>query len=110
VETIKTTCFSECKETFAFFLPTGLFTYSVGRLWNRLEHWPWRASIQQGLAPVSVGLLLAGCLTIAKEALTSWIAVLIMVAVFTILLRSRINPAILVFCGGLIGLFAFSQQ
>jgi chromate transporter len=61
----------------AFFLPTALFTYSVGRLWNRLEHWPWRASIQQGLAPVSVGLLLAGCLTIAKEALTSWIAVLI---------------------------------
>src|SRR5271155_5628495 len=41
----------------AFFGPTALLTYLAGRLWRRLDSWPWRASIQKGLAPVSVGLL-----------------------------------------------------
>ena len=92
----------------AFFLPTGLITFGVGRLWVRLEGWPWRDAIQRGLAPVSVGLVLAGCLTIAKEALTGWITVAIAAGVFTILLRSRINPALLILGSSLIGLFAFS--
>jgi chromate transporter len=51
----------------AFFGPTAVLTFIVGRLWNKLEKWPWRRSIQQGLAPVSIGLLLAGCFTMARE-------------------------------------------
>lgn len=47
----------------AFFGPTALLTLTVGRLWNKLAKWPWRTSIQKGLAPVSIGLLLAGCFT-----------------------------------------------
>ena len=94
----------------AFFLPTALLTFGVGRLWVRLETWPWRASIQRGLAPVSIGLILAGCLTIAKGAVTGWLAVVIMVAVFAVLLRTRINPALLVLCGALVSLFAFSVR
>lgn len=94
----------------AFFLPTALLTFGVGRLWIRLETWPWRASIQLGLAPVSIGLILAGCLTIAKGAVTGWLAVVIMVAVFAVLLRTRINPALLVLGGALISLFAFSVR
>ena len=55
---------------FAFFGPTALLAFTVGRLWKRLEHWPWRRSIQEGLAPVSIGLLLAGCFTMAKGSIT----------------------------------------
>jgi chromate transport protein ChrA len=51
----------------AFFLPPALLAFFIGRLWNRLEKWPWRTSIQRGLAPVSIGLLLAGSLTMARE-------------------------------------------
>ncbi|HEV2056727.1 MAG TPA: chromate transporter [Methylomirabilota bacterium] len=94
----------------AFFLPTALLTLVVGRLWIRLETWPWRASIQLGLAPVSIGLILAGCLTIAEGAVTGWLAVVIMIAVFAVLLRTRINPALLVLGGALISLFAFSAR
>jgi chromate transporter len=50
----------------AFFGPTALLTFLVGRLWKRLQKWPWRTSIQKGLAPVSIGLLLAGCFTMAR--------------------------------------------
>ena len=91
----------------AFFGPTALLAFIIGRLWTRLEKWPWRASIKRGLAPVSIGLLLAGCLTMAKGAVTGVVTVIVAVAVFAILLRSRINPALLILGGALIGLFAF---
>jgi len=90
----------------AFFLPTALLAFFIGRLWNRLEKWPWRDSIQRGLAPVSIGLLLAGSLTMAKGAVTGWVTAAITVCVFAILLRSRINPALLILTGALVGLLA----
>jgi chromate transporter len=94
----------------AFFLPTALLTFGVGRLWIRLAPWPWRASIQQGLAPVSIGLILAGSISLAEGALTGWLAVAIAAAVFVVLLFSRVNPALLVLCGALVSLFAFSPR
>jgi chromate transporter len=94
----------------AFFLPTALLTFGVGRLWIRLETWPWRTSIQQGLAPVSIGLILAGSISLAEGAVTGWLAVAIAAAVFVVLLLSRANPALLVLCGALVSLFAFSPR
>jgi chromate transporter len=90
----------------SFFLPPAVLAFCMGRLWNRLAKWPWRTSIQRGLAPVSIGLLLAGSLTMAKGAVTGWITSAIAVAVLAILLRSRINPALLVGAGAVVGLLA----
>jgi chromate transporter len=90
----------------SFFLPTALLCFCMGRLWNRLAKWPWRTSIQRGLAPVSIGLLLAGSLTMAKGAVTGWITATIAIAVLAVLLRSRINPAVLVGAGAAVGLLA----
>ena len=90
----------------AFFLPTALMAFFIGRLWNRLEKWPWRASIQRGLAPVSIGLLLAGALTMAKGAVTGWVTAAVAVTVLVILMRSRINPALLILAGAVVGLLA----
>lgn len=91
----------------AFFLPTVLITFGVGRLWVKLERWRWRNAIQRGLAPVSVGLVLAGAITLAKGALLDRLAVVIAIVVFVTLLRSKINPAYLILGGAVIGLFAF---
>jgi chromate transporter len=88
----------------AFFLPTALLAFFIGRLWTRLDKWPWRTSIQRGLAPVSIGLLLAGSLTMAKGAVTGWLTATITLTVFAFLLRSRINPALLVLVGAVVGL------
>ena len=92
----------------AFFLPSGLITFGVGRLWVRLEGWPWRDAIQRGLAPVSIGLVFAGTITIAQGALTGWKAAVIAAVVFVFFLRSRINPALLVLGGAVAGLAAFA--
>ena len=91
----------------AFFGPTGILTLGTGRLWRRLEGWRWRDAIQRGLAPVSVGLLVAGSISLAKGALIGWASVLIAGAVFLLLIRTKINPALLVLCGAVAGLFAF---
>ncbi len=91
----------------AFFAPTAAFTFFVGRAWNRLEKWPWRTSIQQGLAPVSIGLLLAGCFTMAKGAIFGTETAAIAVGVLLILLKYKVNPALLVLGGAVIGLLSF---
>jgi chromate transporter len=91
----------------AFFGPTAVLTFIVGRLWNKLEKWPWRRSIQQGLAPVSVGLLLAGCFTMAKGAIFGLETATIAVVVLLLLLNYKINPALLILAGAVIGVLSF---
>jgi chromate transporter len=91
----------------AFFGPTAVLAFIVARGWKKLEKWPWRTSIQQGLAPVSIGLLLAGCFTMAKGAITGAETAAISVGVLLILMRYKINPALLVLAGAVIGVLSF---
>jgi chromate transporter len=91
----------------AFFGPTAVLMFVVARLWKRLEKWRWRASIQEGLAPVSIGLVLAGCFTMARGAVTGFDTATITVAVLLMLLRYNINPAVLILGSGIIGTFIF---
>jgi len=91
----------------AFFAPTAFLTYMAGRWWIKLETWPWRKSIQQGLAPVSIGLLLAGCFTLARGAIFGVETAAIAVGVLLILLQNKINPAVLVLGAAVIGLLSF---
>jgi len=94
----------------AFFGPTALLAFVVAKAWRKLEKWPWRTSIQQGLAPVSIGLLLAGCFTMAKGAITGLESGAIAEGVLLVLLQYKINPAVLVVAGAVIGLFSFTPK
>ena len=91
----------------AFFGPTAVLTFAVAKGWRKLEKWPWRKSIQQGLAPVSIGLLLAGCLTMAKGAVTGTETAAIAVGVLLILLQYKVNPALLVVGSAVVGVLTF---
>lgn len=90
----------------AFFLPTGILTFGVGRLWTRLANWPWRDSIQKGLAPVAIGLAVAGLLSFGRGSVTGWVSAGIAVVVFFATLRTKINPALLILGGALVGAVA----
>ena len=94
----------------AFFGPTALLAFVVARLRKRLERWRWRPSIQQGLAPVSIGLLLAGSFTMARAAITGLETATIAVGVLLILLRYKINPALLVVGSAIVGIFSFAPN
>jgi len=94
----------------AFFGPAAVLTLIVGRLWSRLCERRWIVVLQRGLAPVSIGLLLAGCLTFAKGALTGGVTVAIGTIVFAILLRTSVNPAFLILAGAIVGVCAFGTR
>jgi chromate transporter len=91
----------------AFVGPPALLTLVVGRVWSNLQGRPWFVATQRGLTPGSIGLLLAGCLTFAKGALTGWTTVLIGAVVFVVVLRTNINPAAMVLAGAIVGILAF---
>jgi chromate transporter len=90
----------------AFFLPTGLLTFLVGRLWKRLENWPWRASIQKGLAPVAIGLAVGGLITFGRTAVTGWLTLIVAFATFLAVARTKVNPVFFILGGGVVGLIA----
>lgn len=87
----------------AFFVPTGILCFAVGRIWNRLANWPWRSSIQLGLAPVAIGLAVAGTITLGRGAIHGWLTAVIALAIFGATLRTKINPALLILCGAVVG-------
>jgi chromate transporter len=91
----------------AFFGPTSIVTLLTGRLWNRLERWPWRRSIQLGLAPVSIGLLLAGCFSFAKGAVSGHETAAIAVGTLLVLLKYKVNPALLILGAAVVGAVSF---
>lgn len=93
--------------TLAFFLPTGLLTLWVGRVWTHLAGWPWRASIQRALGTVSIGLLLAGVISVAKAAVTGWTGAAIAGAVFAILMTTHMNPLPLMALAAVAGVYLF---
>jgi chromate transporter len=90
--------------TLAFFLPACLLTLYVGRVWERFHDSPWRPAVQQGLAPVSIGLMCAGILSLARIAILDTTTLLFAVAVFSIVLIRHINPAWLILASAIAGL------
>jgi chromate transporter len=94
----------------AFLGPAAILVCVVGRVWIRVQTQRWFITIQRGLLPVSIGLLLAGCLTFAKGAITGWVTALIAATVFVTLLSTRIHPALVVLAGALTGLLAFGRS
>ena len=88
----------------AFFLPTGLLTFAIGRLWIHLSKWRWRPAIQTGLGSVSVGLVLAGAVIMGRGGLTDAIYAALAAVTFVLLLKTKINPAYPIVASGLIGM------
>jgi chromate transporter len=91
----------------AFFLPDCALTLVANRVWIHFSGSPWRQSVQQGLAPVAIGLMFAGTWAIARLSLVhvsdgspDFVAIGIAIVVTAILLWRHINPGVLVLVGG----------
>ena len=90
----------------AFFLPTGILTWAIGRVWTHLATWRWRPAIQTGLGSVSVGLVLAGAIIMGRGAITNALYAAVAIVVFFLLLKTKINPAYPIVASGLVGILA----
>jgi chromate transporter len=97
----------------AFYFPSSLLVYVVSHFWDACKDNPWRDSVQKGMAPITIGLMLAGVYAVGKSASFTlerplWfnsITVGIGIAVVVILFARRINPALLILAGGALGYF-----
>ena len=87
----------------AMFLPVGTLAYIAGSRLDKLKGSPWRPAIQRGMAPVTVGLLLAGSYTLIQASAVDVISGLIVAAAVLMLLSRRINPIVIVLAGGAAG-------
>lgn len=88
--------------TFAFFLPDCVLTLFANRMWRRYEDSPWRQSVQRGMAPVAIGLMLSGTYAIARLSIHNAVSFAVAAASLGVLMWRRINPVILIAAGGAI--------
>lgn len=92
-----------------FFVPAGVISWGASRMWDHFEGSRWRAALQRGLAPLVVGLMAAGTISIARTAIDGATTIAIAIAVFAgVYFVKRINPAFFVLGGGVVGLALLS--
>ena len=95
--------------TFAIFGPSSILTVIALRLWRRFRDKPWRAAVQAGLVPISVGLVAASATVIARTVDHDWIFVAITAMSTAVLLRFRIQPLWILAMGATVGWTGFGQ-
>jgi chromate transporter len=84
--------------------PSSLLIYALAHVWARVRSTRWRRAIEAGVAPLAVGLVLAGGYLIARTADVDWRTALLTMASTAIVLRWRPNPLWLIGLGALLGL------
>ena len=93
--------------TVALYLPSSLLVYGAARMWGRWRGSPWHTAVEQGLAPIAAGLMLAGGLAVLQVAggLAVWAAAV--VATVVLLRWPKLHPlALFAASGALFGLAA----
>jgi chromate transporter len=89
--------------TVAMCVPTAILAYFVSRRLARSGASRWPAVIQAALVPLSIGLMAASGLIVAKAADKNWLAALLTVIVTVIAAATRLNPLWLLLAGGFLG-------
>lgn len=90
--------------TLAMCGPTCVFAFFVGRVWDRFKEARWRLIIQAALVPISLGLLGASTLVIARVAGQSWQTVALMLVTAAATYKLRMNPLWIFAAAALLGL------
>jgi chromate transporter len=90
--------------TTAVCAPSCVLTFAVSRIWQRFRGARWRAAVEDGLVPVTVGLMLAGGYLITLAADHSWSGFAVTAVTAAVVLATRIHPLWLLGAAGLLGL------
>jgi chromate transporter len=95
--------------TVAMFAPAVLLTFVASRAWEHFKEAKWRIAAEKGLAPITVGLLLASGLVITRAADHGWSAIMLTAATTILLVATRVNPLFIMAGAGLLGGFGLVQ-
>ncbi len=90
----------------AMFGPSSLVAFGVARLWHRAGGAAWRETLEQALAPVSVGLTIASGIALARSTEHDWAAYAITAAATLLLIFTRLHPLVVMTAGALLLILA----
>jgi chromate transporter len=82
--------------------PCVMYYISYG-LWDRFREMQWQRIVRRALAPLTVGLVIAGGYVMARAGDTGWPSAAITAAVVALTLRTRISPLWILIAGGALG-------
>ena len=85
--------------TLALFLPTSLMICGIAAVWSRYRGALLLSALEAGLRPVAAGLILAAVFVLFQSLDGGWTARALAVVSAAILMRSRVNPILLIGSG-----------
>lgn len=85
--------------TIGIFAPSAILIYGVAHLWTRYKDARWQKALERGLRPVASGMILSAGYVLFMSLAGGWPARVVAVVSTGVLLRSRINPLLLLACG-----------
>ena len=83
----------------AMFGPSSLLAFAVGRLWHRAGGAAWRETLEQALAPVSIGVTIASGIALARSSEHDWATYAVTAATTLLLALTRLHPLIVMGAG-----------
>jgi len=89
--------------TVAMVGPSCVLAFLVARLWDRFKHARWRVAVQNGLVPLSLGLIAASAFIIARTTDHNVAAAIVTITTAVAAYMTRLNPLWLFAAGGAIG-------
>jgi chromate transporter len=87
----------------ATFGPSCAVAFTAFRFWDRFRDTAWQPIVRRGLAPVTIGLVIAGGYVMARAGEAGWPSLAVTAAAAGLLLATRVNPLLLVAAGGALG-------
>lgn len=89
--------------TLAIFVPSSLLCYTVALVWRHYRGRRWHTALEQGLAPVGIGLVLSGAVAVLRVSgggALSWVLAFASAALLT--WRPKLHPLLVFAIGGAI--------
>lgn len=86
----------------AFFVPSSVLCFYMGRIWNHFSNNPWRRAVQNALEPISIGLMASGVYAVAKASIVNPATLVLALVALYLILRTKINPVFVILGSGLI--------
>jgi chromate transporter len=89
--------------TLAIFVPSSLLCYTVALVWRRYRGRRWHTALEQGLAPIGIGLVLSGAVAVLRVSgggVLSWVLAFASAALLT--WRPKLHPLLVFAVGGAI--------
>lgn len=91
----------------ATFGPPCVMYFAGYRLWDRFREARWQQVVRRGLAPVTIGLVIAGGYVMARAADAGWQGIALTCASAGLVLATRVNPLWVLLAGVVLGGLGF---